>query len=67
MSRSSKELPLELDAGEFIRLPGLFRRWELPDVIEVGPDFHFEEAGSASDGTELFAVYRRTPFQEQEE
>ena len=25
---------------DFIRLPGLFRRWELNDVIELGADFH---------------------------
>ncbi len=46
---------------EFIRLPGLFRRWEVEQVIEVGTDFHLEEAGTASDGTPLLAVYRREP------
>ena len=30
---------------DFIRLPGLFRRWELNDVIELGADFHLEDAG----------------------
>ena len=44
---------------EFIRLPGLFRRWEIEQVVEPGTDFHLEEAGNASDGTPLFAVYRR--------
>lgn len=44
---------------EFLRLPGLFRRWELQDVVEAGPDFHFEETGTTTDGTPLFAVYRR--------
>jgi hypothetical protein len=47
--------------GEFIRLPGLFRRWELERVIEPGKDFHFEDAGEASDGTPLLAVYWREP------
>ena len=41
------------------RLPGLFRRWELNDVIELGADFHLEDAGEAADGTQLIAVYRR--------
>lgn len=50
---------------EFLRLPGLFRRWELQDVVEAGPDFHFEEAGTASDGTPLIAVYRREPSREE--
>lgn len=44
---------------EFKRLPGLFRRWEIADVVELGADFHLEEAGDAADGTPLFAVYRR--------
>ena len=44
---------------DFIRLPGLFRRWELNDVIELGADFHLEDAGEAADGTQRIAVYRR--------
>jgi len=44
---------------EFLRLPGLFRRWEIEQVLDAGHDFHIEEAGTASDGTQLFAVYRR--------
>ena len=45
--------------GEFLRLPGLFRRWEFEQVFEAGRDFHIEEAGTAPDGTLLFTVYRR--------
>lgn len=44
---------------DFVRLPGLFRRWEIEQVVDPGADFHLEEAGDASDGTPLFAVYRR--------
>jgi len=50
---------------QFIRLPGLFRRWEFEQVLEPGSDFHIEEAGEASDGTLLFAVYRREPNQKE--
>ena len=50
---------------EFIRLPGLFRRWEIEQVVNPGADFHLEEAGDASDGTPLFAVYRREPNQKE--
>ncbi len=49
----------------FERLPGLYRRWEMPQVIETGRDFHFEEAGTATDGTQLFAIYRRRHFTEE--
>ena len=44
---------------EFVRLPGLFRKWELEQVVQPGDDFHLERAGTASDGTALFAVYRQ--------
>jgi hypothetical protein len=48
-------------SDEFVRLPGLFRRWELEEVLEVGRDFHLEDAGETADGTQLVAVYQRTP------
>jgi hypothetical protein len=47
------------DPSDFIRLPGLFRRWELPQVIDLEAEFQFEEAGLAADGTRLIAIYRR--------
>ena len=56
----------QTDPEQFIRLPGLFRRWEIEQVLVPGSDFHIEEAGDASDGTPLFAVYRRVPNQKEE-
>jgi hypothetical protein len=43
----------------FLRLPGLFRRWELEQVIEGSDEFHISSSGRAEDGSELFAVYCR--------
>ena len=43
---------------QFVRLPGLLRRWEIERVLEPGADYRVEEAGMARDGTPLFAVYR---------
>lgn len=43
---------------ELRRVPGLFRRWELAQLLEPGEDYHLEDAGTASDGTPLVAVYR---------
>lgn len=40
------------------RLPGLFRRWELDQVLELGRDMRFEPCGEMRDGTPLFAAYR---------
>lgn len=43
------------------RLPGLFRRWELAQVIVTGEDYRVENAGTASDGTPLYAIYTSMP------
>jgi hypothetical protein len=61
-------LPTVAAADEdYRRLPGLYRRWELERVIEPGVDFRIEEAGTASDGTPLYAVYRRELNNEEED
>ena len=52
---------VENDHDDFVRLPGLFRRSEIERVDEPGNDFRFEEVSDSSDGTSLFAVYRREP------
>ena len=44
--------------SELRRLPGLFRRWELAQIIEAGRDYRIEDAGEAGDGAVLYAVYR---------
>lgn len=50
-----------ISSGEFRRIPGLFRRWELAQVIDAGEEYHIEDAGTTSDGTMVFAIYRRVP------
>jgi hypothetical protein len=42
------------------RLPGLFRLWEITALLRPGEDYRLEDAGSTSDGSPLFAVYRST-------
>ncbi len=44
---------------DFVRLPGLFRRWELEQLLEPDAEFRIEMAGEAQDGCPLLAVYRR--------
>jgi hypothetical protein len=56
MNQSSSSPPSDLR-----RLPGLFRRWELAQIIEAGRDYRVEDAGEAADGTLLFAVYCGMP------
>jgi hypothetical protein len=48
----------EIEETEFVRVPGLFRKWEIPQVLEVGRDYHLEDGGKTSDGTPLLAVFR---------
>ena len=42
------------------RIPGLYRRWEVAELLKPGEDYHLEDAGHADDGTPLLAVYRST-------
>ena len=49
----------------FERMPGLYRRWEAQRVPRLGGACHIEEAGTATDGTQLFAVYRRRHLEEE--
>ncbi|WP_254000088.1 hypothetical protein [Myxococcus qinghaiensis] len=57
-AKAAREWRIPEDS-DFIRLPGLFRRWEFQQVVDTDADFHIEAAGCAEDGTELFSVYRR--------
>jgi len=43
--------------AELVRLPGLFRRWELPEVVKNHHAFRIEDAGVHEDGTPLLAIY----------
>ena len=51
---------------EWLRLPGLFRRWEFEQVIDAGDEYLVQQAGETEDGTKLFAIYSR-PHAEKEE
>jgi hypothetical protein len=54
------DLELALDPlDDFVRVPGLLRRWELEQVVTSGAEYRIEEAGELSDKTQVFAVYRR--------
>jgi len=46
---------------EFVRIPGLLRRWEIAQVVSTDAEFLIEEAGEMTDHTPLFAVYEREP------
>ena len=46
--------------AHFLRLPGVFRRWEIEQVIEIGHEFVIDDAGAAADGTRLYAVFFRS-------
>lgn len=45
---------------DFIRIPGLFRAWELEQVIEPGHEYLVATHGECPpDGTPLYTVHRR--------
>ena len=44
---------------EWLRLPGLFRRFELGELLAAGDEHLIEEEGCYMDGTPLFAMYTR--------
>ena len=46
-----------LSLEDFRRLPGLYRRWELIEILRPGVHYHLEHAGSMQDGTPLIAVF----------
>jgi len=39
------------------RIPGLYRRWELPEILKNQRAYRIENAGAHQDGTPLVAVY----------
>jgi hypothetical protein len=43
--------------GEMVRIPGLYRHWELPQILRMHEAFRIEAAGAHEDGTPLLAVF----------
>lgn len=52
MIRKADLLPADLK-----RIPGLYRRWELPEILKNHRVYRIEKAGAHQDGTPLVAVY----------
>lgn len=48
-------------AEELTRIPGLYRRWELPEVLCGHRIYRIEKAGAHQDGTPLVAIYADAP------
>lgn len=44
---------------DYCRMPGLYRLWDLPMVMQREDDWHVTYAELTEDGTPLFALYRR--------
>ena len=53
----------ETDPTELMRLPGLYRAWELAQIVQANCDYRVESAGETADGTQLFAIYRDSRFE----
>lgn len=44
-------------SDELVHIPGLYRRWELPEVLRNHRTYRIEKAGTHEDGTPLVAIY----------
>lgn len=44
-------------SGDLVRVPGLYRRWELPEILKNHSVYRIEKAGAHQDGTPLVAIY----------
>ncbi len=49
--------PADIPSEDLKRIPGLFRRWELPEILKNQGAYRIENAGSHQDGTPLVAIY----------
>jgi hypothetical protein len=47
----------DLLSADLTRIPGLYRRWELPEILKNQRAYRIENAGAHQDGTPLVAVY----------
>jgi hypothetical protein len=44
-------------SADLKRIPGLYRRWELPEILKNQRAYRIENAGSHQDGTPLVAIF----------
>ena len=51
----------DTDTCTFERLPGLFRAWDLPFLLQPGADYRLDAFGPTHDGTPLYCIYCRIP------
>lgn len=54
-------IPAAFSPEDLRRLPGLYRRWELVEVLKTDRLYRIEEAGRAEDGAPLLAVFESEP------
>jgi len=54
-----EDFQLERIRTDWVRLPGLYRRFEFERVIEVGRAFYIEEAGKDAQGWTVHRVFYR--------
>lgn len=44
-------------SADLKRIPGLYRRWELPEILKNQRSYRIENAGAHQDGTPLVAIF----------
>lgn len=48
---------MDQDTEDYQRLPGLYRPWDLVQVIQAGRKYQIEDVGVLADGGALFAIW----------
>ena len=50
---------MQVCEDDYERLPGLYLRWELPEILLIGGEYRIEPGARTTDGATLVAVFRR--------
>ena len=53
--------PTDPEEEQFCRVAGLYRSWDVSDVIRTGGRFLLESTGETTEGETLFHIYQHTP------
>ena len=51
---------IEPSMEEYTRLPGLYQRCELEQVLELGEEYRLEDGGRTETGARLLQIYKRS-------
>lgn len=60
MATDAPTPPPDFPTDDFVRVPGLFQRWEVEELLDAHHDLLMTPVGRTGDGAQLFHAYRRS-------